>query len=410
MLRCWALVAAVVSASCIKLSGFHPADAPTGSPDAHTADAAPPGECGNGFADQATASMSGSAICAAGPGYVLRFPAAGFRYPDQLHIGTADVLGTATSCNEESLVGIDLYPITRFSVDSPVSGETASATIVLGGPVVAKVAVTWSWQAQVSCAPNRTVRGDSTFTLFPDGRVVRFDELTTPAAPSQTNCDCDTGAPGFFLTAYLTFEPSVMVSSSTGDPVIPTTGAGMMLPMLSCAYGNGWAIGIAEQLAGRVKNATGGGIVLTTDLDASGSTSLSSGTRSTVTAYQIGTGNCMQLIGSIAHYMNVTGPQLRVRNAGGFDTMIGTERDGMYGGDNGSAAGLPTGPGTLTLTTPDTIPPGWALWVRGTTVLAPSAMPARTGDWFKIQNGTNESIIWFRDGLTSGETITVPTP
>jgi len=410
MLRCSALVIALVSASCIKLSEFHPADAPAGSSDARTADAAPPGECGNGLADQATASMSGSAVCAAGPSYVLRFPASGFQYPDQLHIGTADVLGNATSCNEESLVGMDAYPIARFSADSLATGETASATIVLGGPVVAKVAVSFSWQAAASCAPNRTVTGHSTFTLFPDGRLVRFDELTTPAAASQTNCDCDSGAPGFFLTAYVTFVPGVMVTSSTGDPIVPSTGAGTTLPQLSCAHANGWAIGIAEQLAGRTKEATGGGIALTTDLDASGSTSLSSGTRSTVTAYQIGTGNCTQLIASIAHYMNATGPQLRVRNTGSFDDTIGTERDGMYGGDNGTAAGLPTGPGTLTLTTADTIPAGWALWVSGTTLLPPSAAPARTGDWYKIQNGTTDSIIWFRDGLTSGETITVPTP
>jgi hypothetical protein len=403
-------VAAVVCAGCIKLADFHPGNG-SGSPDAHTADAAPPGECGNGVAGQATASMSGTAICASGPNYALRFPASSFHYPDQLRIGTSDVLSTSTACNEESLVGMDLYPVSRFSSDSAATGETASATIILAGPVVAKVAVSWSWQAAAQCAPSRTVTGHSSFTLFPDGRLVRFDELTTPSASSQTPCDCDTAAQGFLLTAYVTLVPSVMITNQGGDPVFPSTGEGMAMPALVCASSNGWAIGIAEQLVGRARNATGGGIALTTDLDASGATSLSSGSRSTVTAYQIGTAGCAPLFAPIAQFTSSTGPQLRVRNTMGFDDTIGTQRDGMYGGDNGTGTGLPTGAGTLTLsTTSDPIPAGWALAVSGTTLLPPTATPPRTGDWYRIQNGTNDSIIWFRDGLTSTDTITVPTP
>src|SRR3569623_310592 len=246
MLRRSALVIAVVAAACIKLSEFHPLDAPgSGTPDAHTADAALPGECGNGAADQATALMSGTSVCAAGPGYVLRFPARGFDYPDQLRIGSQDLLGTTTTCNEDDRVGITVYPIARFSSDTVATGETASATIVLAGPVVAKGVVNWSWQPAAACP--------------------------SPAA----------------------------------------------------------------------------------------------GTQAATTAYQIGTAPCSAAIAAVAQYDNPGGHQLHVTNDSGFDTLVPTENDGMYGGDGGTGGALQAC-GTLTLKT-DTGPiaPGWALSVTG---------------------------------------------
>lgn len=408
MVRRTALVVALVSGACIKLKDFNPGTG-SGSPDAATADAAPAGMCGNGLPNQATASMSGTAICAAGPGYVLRFPATSFHYPDQLHIGTADVLGTSTACAEESLIGMVAFPMSRFASDSSAIPDQASATIILGGPVVSKVVVNWSQPLVPPCASSGAVTGLSTFTLFPDGRLIRYDQLTTPSLMSQ-NCDCDGTGLGFYLTSYVTFTPTVTITKQTGEVIPSSSGGGTMLDPLVCASANGWTIAIAEQLVGRVRDATGGGIAVTSDIDGTGSTSLSAGTRGTLTAYQIGNDMCAKLLAPIAQFMNVTGPQLHVQQtASGFDTTIGTGRDGIYGGDDGMGNGLPTGgPGALTLTTTDTIPPGWALWVSGLTFGQPSASPSRSGEWFKIQTVAGGSIIWFRDGLGAGDTITVP--
>ena len=409
MLRRSALVIAVVAAACIKLADFHPGGG-SGTPDAHTADAAPAGECGNGAADQATASMSGTSVCASGPGYALRFPARGFHYPDQLRIGTHDVLGTSSACNEEDRAGITAYPLPRFSSDSTASGETATATILLAGPVVAKVAVSWSWHAAAACATG-TFTGSSTFTLFPDGRLVRSDQLTTPAVAAYTPCDCGSAAQAFFVTAYMAFDPSLTIKNQSGSTVAPGTAYGTDLPALVCASGSDWAIGVAQAGHSRGRIVTGGAVALTEDFGTLGTSSLTAGTQSVVTAYQIGSAACTPSINAIAQYADATGPQLHVHSTNTFDDTIGTERDGMFGGDNGTASGLPTGAGTLTLTTSSApIPPGWALWVSGTTLLPPTANPPRTGDWYKIQNGTNDGIIWFRDGLTGSDTITVPTP
>ena len=408
MLRRSALVIAVVAAACIKLAEFHPGGG-SGSPDAHTADAAPPGECGNGVADQATASMSGSSVCASGPGYTLRFPARGFHYPDQLRIGTQDVLGTTSTCNEDDRAGITVYPIPRFSSDTSATGETANATIVLAGPVVAKVVVNWSWQPPAACATG-TFTGSSIFTLFPDGRLVRYDQLTTPAVSSQTPCDCASGGQAFFPSAYTTFESGMTITNQSGTVVAPGTAYGTDLPALVCASDSGWTIGVAQQdhLRGRIMPG-GGAITLTADFGTLGTTTLSAGTQSVLTAFQIGTGPCADAINAIAQYQNASGPQLHVTNDSGFDTVIPTERDGMYGGDNGTGMAIPVS-GTLTLKADSgPIPPGWALSVSGATLQPPTANPGRTGDWYKIQNGTNGGIIWFRDGLSGSDAITVPT-
>jgi len=411
MLRRSALVIAVVAAACIKLSEFHPLDAPgSGTPDAHTADAALPGECGNGAADQATALMSGTSVCAAGPGYVLRFPARGFDYPDQLRIGSQDLLGTTTTCNEDDRVGITVYPIARFSSDTVATGETASATIVLAGPVVAKVVVNWSWQPAAACTSSGAFMGSSMFTLFPDGRLVRYDQLTTPSVTSQMPCDCGSGGQAFFPSAYMTFESGMTITDQSGTTVAPGTSHGTDLPALVCASDSGWAIGVAQQnpARGRIMP-DGGAIALTEDFGTLGATSLSAGTQSATTAYQIGTAPCSAAIAAVAQYDNPGGHQLHVTNDSGFDTLVPTENDGMYGGDGGTGGALQVS-GTLTLKT-DTGPiaPGWALSVTGATLLPPTAIPARTGDWYKIQNSANRSIIWFRDGLTGSDTITVPT-
>lgn len=408
MVRRSVLVVAFTSAACIKLAEFHPLDATS---DGRTADAAPPGECGNGGSGMATATMSGTAICAAGPGYALRFPASGFHYPDQLRIGTHDVLGATPGCNEEDRIGMAAYPMPRFSADTPATGETATAAIVLGGPVVAKVAVNWTWHASTSCVPSGALSGTSTFTLFPDGRLVRFDQLTTPASNTHTMCDCSSGGQGFFVTAYVAFDPALSptFTDQGGTMLSPSTAFGTTAPQLVCASGSDWGIGVAQLASGRVRQTGGGGaIALTYDFSAAGADTLVAGTQSAVTAYQIGGASCTPLLGAIAQYTSATGPQLHVHSTNTFDDTIGTERDGMYGGDNGTAAGLPVGGGTLTLSAPgDPIPPGWALWVSGMRLASPTASPARTGDWYQIQNGTNDSIIWFRDGLSGTATITV---
>ncbi len=406
------LVVAVTSAACIKLAEFHPLGA--GS-DAQTADAAPPGVCGTGGSDMATATISGTSICAAGPGYVLRFPARGFHYPDQLLIGTHDVLGASTACNEEADIGMEAYPLPPFAADSVASGETGSATIVLAGPVVAKVAVSWSWHPATTCVPGATpLTGTSTFTLFPDGRLVRFDQLSAVASNNVSACDCGSGAQLFGVDAYIAFDPaqSPVITDQTGATVPPNTGAGSTPPELVCVSGSDWGIGVAQLVPqGRARVEAGGAIALTHDF-AFGQTVLAGGINSTIWAYQIGSAPCTaSQLAPISQFTMATGPNLHIHRGGTspFDDEIGTANDGMYGGDIGSTAGLPVGAGTVTLTPKvgDTIPGGWALWVGGSTLHNPVASPPRTGDWYKIQNSTTDGILWVRDALGPGDTITV---
>jgi hypothetical protein len=422
MVRRSVLVVVVTSAACIKLAEFHPLDAGSDAQtaDAASPDAAPPGVCGNGGSGMATASMSGTSICAAGPGYALRFPARGFRYPDELRIGSAEVLGTSTACNEEGEIGMAAYPMPRFAADTPATGETGSASILLPGPVVAKVEVTWSWHAAAACVPSGSaVSGISTFTLFPDGRLVRFDQLTTPTSADKAMCDCGSAAQGFFITAYLALDQSTspVITDQGGSAYAPGTAYGTTTPPLLCASGSDWGIGIAQLAQGRARLTTGGAISLTYDFSATGDSTLHAGTQSTVTAYQIGSAACTAAqLAPIDQFTMSTGPNLQIHRGGTspFDDVIGTSNDGMYGGDYGSPpggpGGLPVGAGTVVLTAKpgDTIPGGWALWVGGgVTLHNPTANPPRTGAWYQIQNGTSDGIIWVRDALSGSDTITV---
>jgi len=404
------VVVAFTCAACIKLAEFHGGDGGTAGGDAASADAAPPGQCGAG-SDSATASYSGTAICAAGPGYVLRFPPGGFGYPDQLVLGGRDVLGKTSACNEEDRIGMAAYPMPRFSAVSPAAtGEMGSASIVLPGPVVAKVAVNWAWHAGAGCASGGTVSGASSFTLFPDGRMVRFDRLTTPAASSQTPCDCASAGQAFFVTSYVTLDQTLnpVITDDSGSAYSPSTGFGTNTPALVCASGSGWGIGIAQLQTGRTREITDGAIAITSDFAGLGATSLAAGTQTTTSAFQLGGSDCSALLQPISQFTMSTGPQLHVKNGTSFDDTIGTANDGIYGGDIGSDAGLPVGgAGTLTLTSPDAIPGGWTLWIKGT-IGTPTATPARTGTWYRIQNGPSGGIIWFRDGLTGSASISVP--
>lgn len=405
-----AAVIAVVGTACIKLASFHPLG--DGGPDATPADAALPGECGNGGSDTASASISGGAICAAGPGFVLRFPQRGFGFPDQLRIGSNDVLGSSTGCNQEDKIGLVAYPLPRFSADIAGSASFGSATIELAGPVVAKVRVTWSWDATTTCATAKTFSGISTFTLFPDGRLVRYDEITTPVTANYAMCDCGSGAAEFFTTSYLTLAPTPppTLTDMDGTQFFPNTGQGAQAPQLMCAAGSDWGIGISQPPQGYARTITGGALALTYAYpDAYAVNTLPAEPQSTIIGYSIGSAACTPRLADIAQFTMSSGPQLQLHSTNGFNTMAGTQRDGIYGGDNGTGVGMDVGSGTLTLTTPTTIPAGWALWVTGAPS-SPTASPARTGDWFKIQKRSTDAILWFRDALGSGETITVQMP
>jgi hypothetical protein len=122
--------------------------------------------------------------------------------------------------------------------------------------------------------------------------------------------------------------------------------------------------------------------------------------------------DCNSLRVRASPYADATGPQLRVKAGGALDVTLGTHRDGIYGGAGVIDPGLPIPTSeqiTLVLGGGNPIPPGWALWVSGVSLLPPMANPPRDGAWYAIQPVGSGGIIWFVDGLDGQTTITIPT-
>ncbi|TMQ03095.1 MAG: hypothetical protein E6J90_42630 [Deltaproteobacteria bacterium] len=153
-----------------------------------------------------------------GSGFVLHFASgSGFHLPDSLKVGDAEVMGhvgsdsinpMTSSCDSESETGIKLAPTPRISPDSIAPATQTRLTAVLSGPVVVQVRIDWA--THFMCAPLAVPGGTSTFTVFPEGRIVRHDKLNDPTQPvSVDGCAC----PGsryevggtFYVSSFWTF-------------------------------------------------------------------------------------------------------------------------------------------------------------------------------------------------------------
>ncbi len=146
------------------------------------------------------------------PDLVLNFPGTGIHLPDQLKIGGVNVLGEQDGCGYENRTGIALYPIYSVSVGQtwPIeAGDSVTSTIerLASGPAFAQVNVSWSGLFHCT-ASTRTAAGNSTFTIFPDGRIIRDDHIEPPTSTmvGGSACGCSTATSNYFLTSYVTLD------------------------------------------------------------------------------------------------------------------------------------------------------------------------------------------------------------
>jgi hypothetical protein len=147
-----------------------------------------------------------------------------FHLPDHLKIDGTDVLGHAASpCWGQTGTGFGVIPMPPVSGDALADippAATNQIQVVLGGPAVVQVRLDWSthWTSHPDgsvCSPNpkHTPGGTSTFTVFPDGRIVRHDILTDANPDTEQiavdDCKCPdvSKKPGeFILSSYWAFS------------------------------------------------------------------------------------------------------------------------------------------------------------------------------------------------------------
>src|SRR6185503_12262756 len=153
---------------------------------------------------------SGEGAAVIGPGFDFRFASdSAFHFPDGLTIDNVNVLGhdVAAGCFNEDEVGILIAPTPRISAHGGAGPLANRLKATLGGPAVVQVILDWS--TQFMCNSTRLPSGTTMFTVFPDGRIVRYDEITDPsqAEISANDCACDksvTGSDAFTLSTYWT--------------------------------------------------------------------------------------------------------------------------------------------------------------------------------------------------------------
>lgn len=146
------------------------------------------------------------------PTYQMDFSATGLHLPEHLLVnqGAVDILGTDLPCSE-SRVGIAVTPALSANAGTPV--KMSEITPVLNGPAVVKVNVTY--EVEYSCPGPETLRGETDFTLFPGGRIVREDIMISPSSDQlgivgQCGCQQETNPQNFhnlFLSSFWAFDP-----------------------------------------------------------------------------------------------------------------------------------------------------------------------------------------------------------
>jgi hypothetical protein len=387
-------------------------------------------------------SPDGEGAIVSTPDVSLHFATGGgFHLPDQLLVDGFDVMGHAASpCWAESGTGLTVMPMPRVSgdpLDGGVSPGDNDLQVTMRGPAVVQLKLTWStrWSfaagATCSTNPRHTSGGSSTFTMFPDGHIVRHEVLTEAnpdreqVAASRCTCGAMPKAPDqFILSTYWAFDrtrfPTQFGLGNSGPDIPDPLDLGNdydVIPHYEAVCFDGpsdqyqvastWVVPPATE-HGPITNAVAVGFdtLVSHDAQKQGDPELEF-PWDVHGALFIEHSNCPA---ALRRTLDYTSPQeLTISTPSGATSTLPSPLDGIYGGDPGNGApgiDVPDGPATLSGG-----PTGsFVVWLRfPRSVLVPTATRAGASDvWYVPQRVDDRSwLIWFRDALQPGETITV---
>src|SRR5688500_6325232 len=218
----WPCIGVLLALSaCVKVPEFK------GGGDAATSDAPAcmPDVTGNGPLQIAITTGGGGATVTA-PNYLMHFANnPGFHFPDDVRINNVDVMNPlGNNCGGEDVAGMAVYPAAaiRPNGSAPIGANDLIQHPGWQGPAVIKL--TTHWSTSYTCgAATVTPGGDSTFTLFPDGRVMRHDFMYNNAPQDWSACDCTmSGANSFYPTSYWTFMRAMFATYQLGTGGAPS--------------------------------------------------------------------------------------------------------------------------------------------------------------------------------------------
>jgi len=357
---------------------------------------------------------SGSTV--SGSGFSLHFAGGpGPRFPDALHVDGVDILGhaPAATCFGESEAGIGLEPSPRISPDSDVDLARSDLRITLRGPAVVQAEVTWA--TRLSCNADHEPQGTATFTVFPDGRIVRHDSFVDDASEqlSPIACACDGRLAWFTISSYWSFTRSTFSSLNVPNQeglLVPDDGMeASNLPVACLASGN-------YQLSSGWRDQKSSTIHRVGDLLAVGryglfkSNTLYNFRWASSAALLVDRSDCKTGLIRAGEYAAPS--PLTVTSA--TTPVAQSELDGIYGGDAGSGApGIELSDMRTELRGP--VKSSFAVWLRFPraseavrATLTSDAGDRAAGVWYLPQQTDERSwILWFRDPLLANQTILV---
>lgn len=344
--------------------------------------------------DPVIAVVADHVISTGAVAYDLGFATTGLPMPEHLMFGGADWIANGETCPLESGVGINLYPAFRalastYGGDPPSSTGATELVVEMSGPAVARVRARWAVDYMCSGHAN-TASGDTLFTLFPSGRIIRHDEHVIGSDVGLTGasgaCGC-TGGSSYFLTSSWGFPDTVTNTSETGD-ALPDPAPGLTR---ACAIANDHGIAVAwpDDHTRIHPNDSNAWVYDWTN----NATAITPGEHELVTRMQLGaTGDCAALLAGLAT------PQLQIA---GQPTSVGA--DGIY-----EVSG--THAGSFTIETAAMVPAGWAVAVDlGDATHVQVHGSVETAGWYLVQRDpiAMKTLIYFRDALPAGSTIAV---
>ena len=368
--------------------------------------AIPPYEIASGVAwhDEPT---TGGGI-ASGSNFTIHFAGAanGFHYPDSIRLNDAELIGHSNNayCGSEDELGVALYPSGRISPHTLTSSGTNQIGGQLFGPAIAKAEI--GWDDQLTCA-ERQPTGYSSFTVFPDGKIVRFDELddSDGASAPASACHCGTLPTNdpWRVTSFYTIDPTMFTSYGAAMDPLPVGGpAGTV----QCVAGPSGALAVAWPAATtRIASPTPSSTAFVYDFRVEGLDlgPLMSAQYSVTSAMFLGTTDCASLASRTADFLS--NEQLTV-DGGKIDIAV----DGIYGGGASNT--------NLGITAGDRVviegPKSGSFAVRLSWDAAFDVPPRVTNSvgytdaWYIPQRiSDHEMLYWFRDPLLLSQTITI---
>lgn len=362
---------------------------------------------------------AGTGGTATGPGFALRFAGGdGFHFPDALMIDGVDVMGhevePAAECDAEDGVGLRISPSNRISATGAGDRVLNHLVPVLRGPSVVQVKVEWA--TSFPCNLMRTPGGTSTFTVFPDGRIVRDDTITDPSmmsiAASQCPCDPRFNGKPFYISPFWAFmrKPESRLYAS-GDGPFPLPAAGMddqnSNYVSACIDGGGYQVALAFDNyldttihGGDALVAFGRNLVI-------GSSDLGQLDLMSNSSIFIGHTDCKakETIARTTEYLEPS--RLSIDGAPGIKPST---HNGIYGGDDGGDGkpGIKLAADHTQLVGPVTA--SFAVWLRfpHSVDALRAKVEGMTGPWYLPQRVDDDSwIIWFREAISANQPITV---